>query len=75
MNRPNCTWMDPAPTGRCQAPAAHPQKDKEGQTWANLCEAHHKELNTAADVSRKDWKPGPMMRAGGGAEAMAKRIL
>lgn len=71
-----CTWMDPEPGGRCQHEAEHVQRDKGGAPWANLCAVHNAELQAALDA--EPFNPARMMRAwvraGGGAEAMAKRI-
>ena len=39
----NCTWKD------CTAAASHPQLDGNGREWANLCCAHHAELEVALD--------------------------
>lgn len=61
-----CTWKD------CNGEASHPQHDRDGRQWANLCDEHHKELDDAClalDVKK-------MMRAwvlaSGGAKKMAK---
>lgn len=76
--KPNCTWTDPAPGGRCQWEAEQVQRDAEGQPWASLCRKHTKELDAASDISRTDWNAGTALRAwvraGGGAAKMAKRL-
>jgi hypothetical protein len=38
-----CTWKD------CQEIAVHPQLDKFKREWANLCDTHHRELESRFD--------------------------
>ena len=71
-----CTWQDP-PDKDCTAEAMHPQVAKDGEVWANLCDAHDKELNdviTTEPFSAKrmlrNW-----VRAAGGSMRMTKRMM
>ena len=72
----NCTWVD------CKDKASWPQKDKNGKVWANLCQEHHLELETALEESLKDSSNSFKMKlmlscyvkAQGGAKEMAKRM-
>lgn len=78
MKKPNCTWTDPEPdAGRCQHEAEHVQRDKDGQPWANLCAMHHATLEAAS--AGKPFNPARALRAwvraGGGADVMAKRMV
>lgn len=72
-----CTWTDPAPGGRCQHEAEHVHRDKEGQPWANLCAMHHATWEAAKDGVDYNMPRmlGAWVRAGGGAEKMAKRTV
>lgn len=69
-----CTWQDP-PDVRCESIAVVEHIAKDGDKYAHLCAAHHREL----EESQRDpinvvkmlrcW-----VRAGGGAKAMAERM-
>ena len=67
-----CTWKAMG-EARCPETATHPQSGTGGQVWANLCEAHHQEMDASVGVDAKtmlrNW-----LRAQGGAEAAAKRM-
>jgi hypothetical protein len=39
-----CTWQE------CRAKALRPQRDKQGNIWARLCQKHHEELELAIAV-------------------------
>lgn len=76
--RPNCTWQDPTPDGRCQNPAEYPEREKTGEAWANLCKKHHEAYEKATDLKSPEWNPAGMLRAwvraGGGAQKQAARM-
>lgn len=85
MKLPNCTWKDPEPGGRCQAPAKHVRRDDGGVPWANLCEAHHREIEESltpptgkTTIEEDKAKAARILRAwvraSGGASTLAKRI-
>ena len=64
-----CTWV------LCEAEATQPQIAKDGEEWANLCQAHHDELDSAGNLPLDARK---MVRAfilaQGGHAVMAKRM-
>lgn len=64
-----CTWKD------CNREAVKTQKDKNGQSWAHLCQKHHDELESS--LTGKDIKKllGAWVKARGGAEAAAKQLF
>ena len=68
-----CTWVDPPDDRRCENAASHPQTAQDGSVWANLCVAHHNELESVlgkdAKLTLRNW-----IRAQGGAKAAAKRM-
>lgn len=72
-----CTWRDPV-IGRCERIACHAQVSADGEVWANLCDAHKTELESAYPTTTA-FSPGNMLRswvrAGGGAEVMAARTM
>lgn len=61
-----CTWEN------CKADAAHPQLGRDGVMWANLCPAHHKEMDdSVGDVKGmlRNW-----IKAQGGPKGAADRM-
>ena len=66
-----CTWVD------CQNDACYPQVGSDQVQWANLCEAHHREVEAASFSSPFDAKVmlRCWVRAMGGAKAAAKRMV
>ena len=71
---PDCTWVD------CTATATCPQLDKGGSPWANLCDAHHVELDNAINNFAKGVTDEPKkmlscwVKAQGGAKKAAERM-
>ena len=63
-----CTWKD------CIEKATTPQLDKNGIEWANLCDAHHIELEEAIVSDNPKLLLSRWVRASGGASIMAKRF-
>lgn len=75
MAQANCTWE------KCPEVATVPQTAKDGEMWANLCQAHHDELE--ASINRLFTDPGrnaikrhlrDWIKAQGGSKAAAKRM-
>lgn len=63
-----CTWKD------CTKVVCHPQLDKYGNQWANLCHEHHMELEQSlekldAKTLLRNW-----VLANGGAKEMARKM-
>jgi hypothetical protein len=67
-----CTWQR-KDEPRCQGEATHPQVDKDGSQWANLCKLHHELFDS---VLGKDVKLtlAYWIAAQGGPKAAAKRM-
>ncbi len=70
-----CTWQDP-PDVRCEELAVVDHIAQDGKMYAQLCTKHHRELDDSqkppVNVARM---LQCLVRAGGGAEKMAKRML
>ena len=68
-----CTWKN------CNEKAEHEQLDRDGNTWANLCEGHHNELDAMLDLFVANGNPKGMVRcwilANGGAKKMSQRMV
>ncbi len=64
-----CTWKD------CKGIATHPQLDKNGKEWSNLCNKHHNEL----DKSIEGLFPKSILKSwvlsSGGAEKLANSVM
>lgn len=62
-----CTWKE------CEFEATTPQLDRGGKQWANLCDAHHAEVEGSFELGPKAtlrcW-----VLAQGGAKAAAARM-
>jgi hypothetical protein len=67
-----CTWVEPK-TGRCHNLATLPQIAKDGERWANLCNAHDAELSLSVDSLDVRMMLSSWVRAGGGPKKMAAR--
>lgn len=65
---PRCTWVD------CTEPAAHPQHDKGGQVWADLCDEHDTVLSLAVNTGNVPMILCSWVRAKGGAEKCAANL-
>ena len=68
----SCTWID------CNNPASHPQFNRDGVKWANLCEGHHNELDFSIDdaIENEDYIKKMLsnwVKANGGAKEMASK--
>lgn len=67
-----CTWVD------CQSKAERPQVSKDGEMWANLCVDHDNKFAADTDIAAPTYDVKRMLsswvKAGGGAEKMAKRM-
>lgn len=64
-----CTWKD------CGQPAAHDEVGKDGSVWARLCIGHHEELEAALDSLDVKAIMRAYIKAQGGANAAAARML
>jgi hypothetical protein len=64
-----CTWIG------CDKVATHEQFDRDGKSWANLCDEHNAEIEKAIDTM----KPGVLMsawiKAQGGSGAASRRMM
>jgi len=63
-----CTWKE------CTMEAKHPQLDRNGNEWANLCDIHHDELESAIGAEPKRMLSA-WVKAMGGAEKAANRMV
>jgi len=63
-----CTWKN------CDIEATHPQLDKNGKQWANLCVDHHRRLKDCADNFDPKRFLSAWVKAQGGAKAAASRL-
>jgi hypothetical protein len=63
-----CTWEG------CVADATHPQLDKAGHIWAQLCNEHHNELDAALEALSVKATLRAWVKAQGGAKAAARRV-
>ena len=64
----NCTWID------CISPATHPQLDKRGAVWANLCGVHANALDGAVRDPDVRKMLSAWVKAKGGAKAAAEAM-
>ena len=65
---PQCTWKN------CEKQATHPQDDNYGHEWANLCNDHHQELESATDSMKPKLIVKAWMLAMDGAKHAAQRM-
>lgn len=63
-----CTWVG------CCNPAVHDHFDKQGASWARLCEKHHIEFETAVCGTPQQLLAG-WVKAQGGPGVAAQRVL
>ena len=63
-----CTWID------CASDAAHPELDKNGRQWADLCDAHSQKLNDALSCGDMRKVLAFWVRAQGGPKKAAERM-
>lgn len=64
-NSTTCTWKG------CTKGAKHEQISENGEVWANLCAAHHGELNAEIATLRPERMISAWIKAKGGAKAAA----
>lgn len=65
-----CTWHE-KDSGRCTSIATHPQLDKLGYTWANLCGVHDNALQGAIKDPDVRKMLSAWVKASGGAKKLA----
>ena len=63
-----CTWVD------CPNNATTPQTDKDGKEWANLCDAHAKELEESVAASIPKMMSAWVKAQGGAKKATARMV-
>jgi hypothetical protein len=68
-----CTWKF-KDSPKCTQTATHPQVGNDGSQWANLCTDHAKKLDDGIATGDPKYLLGYWIAAGGGAEAMSKRM-
>lgn len=68
-----CTWKD------CEEPGTHRQTAADGEVWANLCDAHNKELDWAVLQSGEQGNVKALLsawvKAQGGSKKAAARMV